>query len=136
MLGICSYQLNNKCITIHSNRPDDALTQMLLEIWSATVPSSLNPAKFTYSNFEDEPLVAILSFEGIENRRKFVSIEFDFSNILASSHNLLTALLVSFEALAARSNRWEGFLPTVNNSSDNLMNLSVLGVVGAGKACT
>lgn len=95
----------------------------------------------TYSNFEDELLVTILSLKGIENRGKLVGIEFDYRNVLDSFYDPVVAWLASFElrsfeASVARSNGWEGFSPTVNNSSDNLMYLSVLSIIAARKSCT
>ena len=41
----------------------------------------------TYRDLENELLTTVIGLEGIENRRKLVGIEFDYSKVLESQYN-------------------------------------------------
>lgn len=78
--------------------------------------------RITYRDFQDKSLATIFCFYSVENGRELLSWEFDCSSS-------------QFYAGDEKYFRWKQGRPTVDNSTDDLMDLA-MGRICAGKAST
>ena len=62
--------------TVHSNTPDNVLTQMLLFDPSAPVLPG-GPAWRSYRNLENELVATVVGVQGVENGRELLGVELD-----------------------------------------------------------
>lgn len=87
----------------------------------------------SYSDLEDELLLTVLGVKGIENGWESISVELDWKR--ASVANLEGSTIVPNLHWIVRGQRRRGkeFSPTVNNGTNDLVDLASDGRISAGE---
>lgn len=87
-----------------------------------------------YRNLKNELLAVVLGVQGVENGRQLLTLELDYIDQSAAAP---TCLLIRWSfcelAWACRSSRGKAFPRTVDDGTDDLMDLAIPGSVGAGE---